>query len=380
MRREDLRRAARVGSTVAKTSWGKHLKRAALLGAVGTAAVGIGAGVGMGFAGWALWRRLGARPSEIEGKVVLITGSSRGLGFAMAQEFARLGARLVICARDDRELNIAEARLRARGAEVLAVPCDISVHDDVLKLVREANARFGEIDILVNNAGIIAVGPLESQTLTDFQECMDVMFWGVVYPTLAVLPQMMQRRSGRIANITSIGGKVAVPHLLPYDCAKFAAVGFSEGLRAEVAKDGVKVTTVCPGLMRTGSHLNAEFKGNHRAEFTWFALGATSPLTAMDAHRAARKIVNAVRRGRAEIILTPQAKLVALFHGLFPGLTSDIFALSNRLMPGVAMGEGQTRHTGKESETAVTRSFITELGRKAAEALNQYPERSVRLA
>ena len=209
---------------------------------------------------------------------------------------------------------------------------------------------------------------------------MDVMFWGAVYPTLAVLPQMKQRRSGHIANVTSIGGKVAIPHLLPYDCAKFAAVGFSEGLRAEVLKDGVKVTTVCPGLMRTGSHLNAEFKGDHRSEFTWFSLGATSPLVTMNAHRAARQIVNAIRRGRAEIILTPQAKLLAAVHGLFPGLTADILGLSNRLMPTAEMGGGQERHKGKECETAVTRSFVTELGRLAAGALNQYPERRAKPA
>jgi short-subunit dehydrogenase len=373
---KNIQRAARFGSAIADADWGKHLKRAAFFGAVGTAAVGIGVGVGIGFTGWALWRRLGVRPTDVRGKVVLITGSSRGLGFAMAQEFARQGARLVICARDERELNLAAERLRGLGAEVLPLTCDVSVHDDVLKMIRDVNSRFGPIDILINNAGIIAVGPVESQRLEDFKESMDVMFWGVVYPTLAVLPQMMERRTGHIANITSIGGKVAVPHLLPYDCAKFAAVGFSEGLRAEVAKNGVKVTTVCPGLMRTGSHLNAEFKGDHRAEYTWFSVGATSPLTAMSGQRAARRIVNAVKRGRAEIILTPQAKLLAMFHGLFPGVTSDILGLANRFLPGSAVGEGQTRHRGAESETSVTRSFITELGRKAAEALNQYSGRS----
>ncbi len=371
---KNVRRVARVGSAIAEMDWGKHMKRAAVAGAVGTAAVGIGMGVGAGLAGWALWRRFGSRPSEVRGRVVLITGGSRGLGFAMAQEFARRGARIVICARNQRELEIAEKKLTATGAEVLAVTCNIGVHDEVVEMIQKANTRFGQIDFLINNAGIIAVGPLESQTLTDFQEAMDVMFWGVVYPTLAVLPQMTKRGYGHIANITSIGGKVAVPHLLPYDCAKFAAVGFSEGLRAEVAKDGVKVTTVCPGLMRTGSHLNAEFKGNHRAEFTWFAMGATSPLTAMDGERAAKRIVNAVLHGRAEIILTPQAKLMALFHGVFPGLTSDIFALTNRVLPTTAAGEGQERHKGHESETRVTQSFITELGRRAAAALNQFPE------
>jgi len=346
-----------------------RLKTAVGIGAGVTAGMATLAGVGVGLAGWKLYQRVRSGES-VAGKVVLITGSSRGLGLALAEEFAAQGARLVICARDERELETARARLAARGAEVLAVTCDMAVEDDVQALVNQATARFGHIDVLVNNAGVIQVGPLESQTLVDFQEAMDVMFWGTVYPTLAVLPQMRQRGSGHIANITSIGGKVSVPHLLPYGCAKFAAVGFSEGLRAELAREGIKVTTVVPGLMRTGSHLNAYFKGKNEDEFTWFSLGATLPVAAMSARRAARRIVAAVRRGQAEIILSPQAKALALLHGVAPGMTADLLGVVNRLLP-QAEGQGRDRHLGRESETRVTRSFVTALGRKAARELNQ---------
>ena len=132
---------------------------------------------------------------------------------------------------------------------------------------------------------------------------MDVMFWGTVYPTLAVLPQMIRRRQGRIANITSTGGKVSVPHLLPYCCAKFAAVGFSEGLRAELRRHGIKVTTVVPGLMRTGSHLNAQFKGKHDQEFAWFALALGVPVLSMSVDRAAAKIISACKRAQPSLTL-----------------------------------------------------------------------------
>ena len=231
-------------------------------------------------------------------------------------------------------------------------------------------AHFGEIDILVNNAGVIQVGPLQSQKLEDFQEAMDVMFWSHVYTTLAVMPHMVARRSGRIANITSIGGKIAVPHLIPYCSAKFAAVGFSEGITAELAKDGIKVTTVCPGLMRTGSHENAYFKGDHRKEYAWFSLGASSPLTAIGAGRAARSIVNAIRRGQAEIILSVPAKAAALFHGVAPGTTTRILGLTNRAMPG-SDATSQERHRGFESKSAISDSPLTALGRRAAGKLNQ---------
>lgn len=345
----------------------KRVKQAAWIGAGGMFAAGVAAGAGV----WMFSRRGYARRENVRGQVVLITGASRGLGLAMAREFASLGSRLVICARDADELDWARRELSAAGVEVLAIQCDVGVHDDVQRMVREALERFGHIDILVNNAGIITVGPFQSQTLNDYQESMDTMFWGVVYPTLAVLPEMMRRGHGKIANITSIGGKVSVPHLLPYNCAKFAAVGFSEGLHAEVKKYGINVTTVVPGLMRTGSFVNAYFKGKHRAEYSWFSVSSAVPGLTIQAKRAARQIVNAVRRGTAEITLTPQAKLLAWFNGLFPGLTSQMMGVGNHLLPS-AEGGTQDRYRGKDSENVISKSPITEAGREAAKEYHQY--------
>jgi short-subunit dehydrogenase len=281
----------------------------------------------------------------------------------------------VICARDTHELDWARQELEARGAEVMAVQCDVSNNEQVEDMVRRAINNFGRIDILVNNAGVIEVGPVKTQSLADFDEAMQIMFWGAVHPTLAVLPHMLQRRRGRIANITSIGGKVSVPHLLPYSCAKFAAVGFSEGLHAELAREGITVTTVVPGLMRTGSHVNAYFKGDQGTEYNMFALSATSPLTAMSGHRAAKKIVQAIRLGRAEVILTPQAKLAALIHGIAPGQMSNLMGLVHRVLPG-ADSEQKNKVRGKETETMITRSPLTALGRMEGRKLHQYPEQN----
>lgn len=328
--------------------------------AIGAAAVGIN-----------VWRNK-TRLIDFTGRVVVITGGSRGLGFALAQEFASRGASIVICGRDQSVLQEAEAKLSVLDVPVMAVHCDISKRADAELPIRQATERFGHVEVLVNNAGQISVGPLESQTIEDFEQPMETMFWGMVYSTMAVLPQMQQRRSGRIVNITSIGGKVAVPHLLPYACAKFAAVGFSEGLRAELAKDHVRVTTVVPGLMRTGSHSNAAFKGDHRKEYSWFSLAATLPVSSMDAHRAAHKIVDATARGTAEIILTPQASILALAHGIAPGLVSDLMGIANRFIPGTG-SHSQQPFAGKESETAISRSVLTALGRSAGRELNQHP-------
>ncbi len=350
-----------------------RLKNALLASAAGMSVAGTVAGVGAAMLGRALWKRAREVPG-FAGHTVVITGGSRGLGFALAQEFALRGANLVICGREEEILREAEARLRALRVEVLAIQCDISDRSQAERLIEQATERFGRIDVLVNNAGQIAVGSLESQTVADFEEAMGTMFWGMVYTSLAVLPQMRQRHGGRIVNITSIGGKVAIPHLIRYVCAKFAAVGFSEGIHAEVAKDNIKVTTVVPGLMRTGSHANAVFKGDHRKEYSWFSLGASLPLSSMDAHRAARRIVDAAARGKAELVLTPQAELLALAHGVAPGTVADLLGIANRFMPGTGDGRRQ-RFSGKESETPLTRSFLTSLGRAAGRDLNQHPER-----
>jgi NAD(P)-dependent dehydrogenase (short-subunit alcohol dehydrogenase family) len=211
-----------------------------------------------------------ARALDLRGKVVLITGGSRGLGLAMAREFARHGARLALAARDRDELQQAVTELQAAGVEVLAVPCDVTVRDQVMRMVESVTSHYGVVDVLVNNAGVIEVAPMEVMTLDDYEEAMKTHFWAPLYTTLAVLPQMRDRGAGRILNIASIGGKVSVPHLLPYSASKFALVGFSEGLRAALAKEGVLVTTAAPGLMRTGSPRNATFKGQHRAEYAWF--------------------------------------------------------------------------------------------------------------
>ena len=341
------------------------------IGGVAAGVAGMAAGVGMILAGRSAWKRLrNWRSQELYGQTVLITGGSRGLGLALAEEFARLGCNIVICAREEDELIRARQQVERLGVEVVAVPCDISKPDEVEHMVNVARQHFGRIDLLVNNAGIISVGPLLSQKLEDFHEAMDVMFWGVVHPTLAVLPQMLHDGRGRIVNITSIGGKVSVPHLVPYGCAKFAAVGFSEGLHAEVKRFGVNVTTVVPGLMRTGSHLNASFKGKQEYEYGWFALSGTNPLFSIAVERAARQIVNATRRNQAELIISWQAKLLARVHGVAPSMVSEALALVNSLLPN-AEGGSTEKKAGHESQTAVTRSPLTALGKRAAKRYNQ---------
>jgi NAD(P)-dependent dehydrogenase (short-subunit alcohol dehydrogenase family) len=323
-----------------------------------------------GLGSWLLLRALRRRRFSLRGKNVLITGGSRGLGLVLARELHKEGARLIICARDQDELDRAFYDLAAAGAHVLAVPCDVTRPVQVEMMVDEVIKRWGRIDVLINNAGTISVGPVETMNLDDYRQAMDVHFWAAVYTIRAVLPHMRERREGRIVNIASIGGKLSLPHLVPYSASKFALVGLSEGLRSELAENGILVTTVCPGLLRTGSPRHAWFKGHHRAEYAWFKISDSLPLLSMSAERAAQQIIDACRSGAAEVVLSWPAKLAVMFHDLFPAWTADILSAINHLLPAPG-GRTDEPVEGKASESFWTTSWLTELSNRAAQRNNE---------
>jgi short-subunit dehydrogenase len=242
--------------------------------------------------------------------------------------------------------------------------------EEVGRMAQAVREHFGAIDVLVNNAGVIEVGPVETMTLADYEEALDVNLRGPLHTMLAVIPEMRKRGEGRIVNIASIGGKIAMPHLTPYTMSKFALVGLSKAMRAELAKDGVVVTTICPGLMRTGSPRNATFKGRHRAEYAWFSISDSLPLLTVSAEKAARRIVSACQRGEAEVIFPIQAKLAAIADTIAPELVADLLGLINRLMPAPG-GIGSARMKGSESQSSLSPSWLTQLGDRAARRYNE---------
>jgi NAD(P)-dependent dehydrogenase (short-subunit alcohol dehydrogenase family) len=321
---------------------------------------------------WLAYRALRrTRRLDLQDKVALVSGGSRGLGLVIGRELIRQGARVAICARDAEELERARLSFAAEERErLLTRVCDVGDRDQVQAFVGAVREHWGPIDVLINNAGVISVGPIEVMDRDDYEESLKVHLWAALNTIEAVLPDMRERREGRIVNIASIGGKISVPHLVPYCTGKFALVGLSEGLRAELAKDGICVTTVCPGLMRTGSPRNAMFKGKHRLEYTWFMLSDSLPPFAMSAERAARKIIRALRNGDGEIVLSLPAKAAVLCHGMFPGLSADLLGFVNRLLPGPG-GIQHRRVRGFHSESALTRSWLTGLTRVAERKNNE---------
>jgi NAD(P)-dependent dehydrogenase (short-subunit alcohol dehydrogenase family) len=314
--------------------------------------------------------RSGRNAFRYQGRVVVITGGSRGLGLLLARELKKAGARLVLLARNRVELAQASQDL-GDDSEVLTIPCDVAEQQQVQHAIESVMRRFGRIDMLVNNAGVIQVGPLEHMTYGDFHHAMNVHFWGALHCTEHVLPHMRRQRSGRIVNIASIGGLIAVPHLAPYAASKFALVGYSDAIRAELAKDGIQVTTVCPGLMRTGSAINAMVKGRHEAEFAWFAALSSLPLVSIGGPRAARRILEAARRGRPHLTITPQARLAAIADRLMPNTFGRLMMVAARLLPSPAGVWGDEARPGRESRPVNLPRVVTALGDRAARRNNE---------
>ena len=316
------------------------------------------------------WRREGY---DFNGKAVVITGGSRGLGLVLARELAALGAKLTLVARDEGELDRASDDVRTREplTDVLPVVGDVRKRYDADRAIAQSVERFGRVDVLINNAGIVQVGPLDHMKLSDYEDAMSTHFWGPLYMVLAALPYMRRQGEGRIVNISSIGGKIAVPHMAPYSASKFALTGLSDGLRIELLRDNIIVTTVCPGLMRTGSPVNAMFKGKRPQEYAWFAISDSLPMTSINAERAARQIIAACRRGDAELIITIQARLAVLARTLAPELFQDAMALMAGVLPGPAGADGDIARPGKDSESEWAPSKLTAPTYIAAERNNE---------
>jgi len=328
----------------------------------------------VGSAGFLLWSlRRSARRIDFFGKTVVIAGGSRGLGLELARQLAKEGARLVLLARNPAELERARAELARSGADVLAFPCDVGQRQQVEEAVAAVMQLRSTIDVLINVAGVIQVAPFENLELRDFQESMDVHAWGPFHMIRAVVPHMKKWGAGRIVNISSIGGLVAVPHLLPYTMGKFALTGLSDGFRAELAKDGIYVTTVAPGLMRTGSHMNAIFKGQHRKEFAWFAVSGANPLLSASAPEAASRIIEACRYGKPRLIITWPARLLHALNALFPGATALGTGVAARMLPSPSDEPVSAPHSGWESTSAVAPSLLTRLSDRAVAHNNEHP-------
>ncbi|MFI1105778.1 SDR family NAD(P)-dependent oxidoreductase [Streptomyces melanogenes] len=319
---------------------------------------------------------------DLRGQSALVTGGSRGLGLLIAARLAVRGCQVTIAARDAGELERAAQWIqRHTGVPASTQVCDVREEAAVAQAVRRVATDQNGLDLVVANAGVIQVAPVAALGADAFQDAMATIFDGAVHVSMAALPHLRESEAGgRLALIGSVGALLAVPHLLPYSCAKAAVGALGEGLRSELAGTGVSVTTVHPGLMRTGSHLQAEFGGRPSREFAWFSGLAGAPVVSMDAERAAERIVRALERRRTRLVLTPAAHAAALAHGVAPTVVTRLSGVANRFLPdagGAAGGGGRVRqgHAVKDAPRGRWPEKIRRLGSalndRAARRYNQ---------
>ncbi len=251
----------------------------------------------------------------IAGSRILITGASQGIGKALAEAAAARGAKVIVCARKVELLTEVAEQIRAKGGAIEVVQADITHPDDRRRLVETAERAFGGLDILVNNAGIGATGHFADCSPERLREIMEVNFFGLTETTRVFLPMLKKGNRPAIVNISSIAGKRGIPARSEYSASKFAVQGFSEALRAELAKDGVDVIVVCPGLTQTNFSQNMiEQK----------ALVKLDHMRGMSAEAVAWYTLKAIEKGYNETCLTLKGKLMVLVSRFLPWIADIV--------------------------------------------------------
>jgi short-subunit dehydrogenase len=250
------------------------------------------------------------------GQVVFITGASSGIGAALAREFARQGADLVLAARRLDRLESLSREIAAMGRAALAVSCDVTVDGDAERAVAAARQRFGRLDVVVANAGFGVVGPVERLSLDDYRRQLETNVFGVLRTIHATLADLRATR-GRLVVMGSVSGHIATPGASAYAMSKFAVRALAEALGHEVARDGVSVTLVSPGFVESDIR-RTDNQGRLRA-------GAPDPIPArlvMPADKAARQIVRAIARRRREVVVTPLGRVTVFLQRHAPGVVT----------------------------------------------------------
>lgn len=258
---------------------------------------------------------------------VLITGASQGIGRATALLFANKGYDVVLAARQSDRLNAVAQEVQNIGRQALAVPTDVRDATQVKTLVDKALEQYSAIDVLINNAGIYASGTVESFSLDDWHQVIDTNLWGYIHTIHALLPHMISRGSGTIVNLSSIGGKVPVPYLVPYNTSKFAVTGLTEAMHSELKPKGIHVCGIYPNVIKSSLMERAMFRGKDaedaEARRKQLDLVVSTPVIEKP-EDVAKAIWEAVKHQRAEVMVG-SANISKSMYNLIPGAMQWLF-------------------------------------------------------
>jgi NAD(P)-dependent dehydrogenase (short-subunit alcohol dehydrogenase family) len=243
-------------------------------------------------------------------RVAVVTGGASGIGAAMARAFAQRGARLALADIDEPALERSARELEKTGAEVLAVPCDVTKRESVERLARDVVVRFGAVHLVCNNAGVVAAGEMARCSHADWEFVMGINFWGVVHGVEAFVPRLLEQRAGgHVVNTAYMAGLVGMQWLGLYTASKFAVVGLSEALHRELKPHGIGVSVLCPMMVATDlTARSARMRGGEAASPASASAAPPPPEGAMlgsvkTPEEVARRVVRGIER-KALWILT----------------------------------------------------------------------------
>jgi len=257
---------------------------------------------------------------KLKGKTVWITGASSGIGRALSLKAARMGANLVLSARNTSELKKLQQEAGLDASRCLILPLDLKKYTQFAKPVATVIKKFGAVDILINNGGISQRSLAHETKLPVYEEIMAVNYFGNIALTLAVLPGMRARKSGTIATISSVAGKIGTPLRTGYSASKFATNGFYDALRAENYKENIQVTIVMPGFVNTNVSANA-LTGDGRRQVKKDAAIAAG----ISPEVCAAKAWQAIIAGKNEIYIAgAKERFAVILNKFFPGLFAKI--------------------------------------------------------
>jgi short-subunit dehydrogenase len=261
---------------------------------------------------------------EIRGKTVLITGAASGIGRAIALRLAEEGATLFLVDIDEKGLVDTAVESRSRGVEVITRRCDVAEPREVSSAVAEALSRWNGVDILINNAGITYYGKTERMAADHWDRLLRVNLLSHIQFTRELLPSLLARREAHVLNVCSVLGLIGMPKVAAYCASKFAMVGFSESLRNELGRQGLGVTALCPGFVRTNLFTNAPLEAKVEEHKLPPSAISTTP------ERVANAAVKAIYRNRRLVVMEPFARLMYATKRFAPWLMDGIFHLGRR--------------------------------------------------